>query len=161
MKNLFEHGKWLGAGGAVGRKSPVKPSPYFRKSFQLANVPEKAEVYFCGLGYSELYLNGQKVDDGVLQPVVTQYDKRAGYLKYDVTALLQPGENVFGAILGNGWYNCSTPDSWCFERAPWRDYPKMFLEMYCDGAIAVQSDVSWKCLKADGPIRFDALREEG
>ena len=98
MNNLFEHGKWLGAGGAVRRKSPVKPAPYFRKSFQLENIPEKAEVYFCGLGYSELYLNGKKVDDGVLQPVVTQYDKRAGYLKYDVSALLQPGENVFGAI---------------------------------------------------------------
>ena len=159
MKNLFEHGKWLGAGGAVGRTSPVKPSPYFRKSFQLDAIPEKAEVYFCGLGYSELYLNGKKVDDGVLQPVVTQYDKRAGYLKYDVTAFLQPGENVFGVILGNGWYNCSTPNTWCFERAPWRDFPKMFLELYCDGEITVQSDASWKCLKTDGPIRFDALRE--
>ena len=94
MKNLFEHGKWLGAGGAVGRTSPVKPSPYFRKSFQIDSLPEKAEVYFCGLGYSELYLNGRKVDDGVLQPVVTQYDKRAGYLKYDVTELLQQGDSL-------------------------------------------------------------------
>ena len=159
MEHLFEYAKWLGAGGAASKKSPARPAPFFRKSFQLEEIPQKAEVYFCGLGYSELYLNGVKVDDGVLQPVVTQYDKRAGYLKYDVTPLLQKGENVFGVILGNGWYNSSTPDSWGFEHSNWRDYPKMILEMYCDEAIFLFSDTSWKCLKKDGPIRFDALRE--
>ncbi|MBQ7403828.1 MAG: family 78 glycoside hydrolase catalytic domain [Lentisphaeria bacterium] len=159
MNQLFEHGKWIGAGGGVGRTSPVRPAPFFRKNFTLEKLPEHAEVFFSGLGYSELYLNGKKVDDGVLQPVVTQYDKRAGYLKYDITSLLQVGENVFGAILGNGWYNCSTENTWYFERSSWRDYPKMILELYCDGVPAVVSDHSWKCSKGMGPLRFDALRE--
>ena len=159
MDHLFEHGKWIGAGGGLGRTSPVKPAPFLRKTFTLDEVPLKAEVFFCGLGYSELYLNGKKVDDGVLQPVITQYDKRTGYLRYDVTALLQKGENVFGVILGNGWYNCSTANTWCFERSSWRDYPKMILEMYCDGVPAVVSDRSWRVERTSGPIRFDALRE--
>ena len=159
MEHLFEYAKWLGAGGAASKKSPARPAPFFRKSFQLEEIPQKAEVYFCGLGYSELYLNGVKVDDGVLQPVVTQYEKRAHYLKYDVTKLLQKGENVFGVILGNGWYNCTTPNTWGFQNADWRDYPKMILEMYCNDKIFLHSDTTWKCLKNDGPIVFDALRE--
>ena len=159
MEQLFEHGKWIGAGGALGRTSPVKPAPFLRKTFILNDLPGKAEVFFCGLGYSELYLNGKKVDDGVLQPVVTQYDRRTGYLRYDVTPLLQKGENVFGVILGNGWYNCSTENTWYFERASWRDYPKMILECYFDGVPAVVSDRSWKIERSSGPIRFDALRE--
>ena len=159
MAELFENSKWIGAGGAVGRTSPVKPAPYFRKTFVLDALPEKAEVFFCGLGYSELYLNGEKVDDGVLQPVVTQYDVRSRYLRYDITGKLRKGENVFGVILGNGWYNCSTENTWTFERASWRDYPKMILELDCDGVATVISDSSWKCSCGNGPIRFDALRE--
>ena len=62
MEQLFEHGKWIGAGGALGRTSPVKPAPFLRKTFILKDLPGKAEVFFCGLGYSELYLNGKKVD---------------------------------------------------------------------------------------------------
>ena len=159
MAELFANSKWIGAGGAVGKTSPVKPAPFFRRSFVLETLPEKAEVFFCGLGYSELHLNGEKVDDGVLQPVVTQYDKRSRYLRYDLTGKLRKGENVFGVILGNGWYNCSTENTWYFERAAWRDYPKMILELDCDGIPVVISDSSWKCSGVEGPIRFDALRE--
>jgi len=46
MKHSLDHGKWLGAGVSVGKTSPVKPSPYFRKSFCLEEIPKKAEVYF-------------------------------------------------------------------------------------------------------------------
>ena len=62
--------------------------------------------------------------DHVLDPVVTQYDKRAHYVTYDVSSALRPGENVLGVILGNGWYNCHTPEAWHFDKAVWLDYPK-------------------------------------
>ena len=45
MAELFENSKWIGAGGAVGRRSPVKPAPYFRKPFVLDTLPEKAQVW--------------------------------------------------------------------------------------------------------------------
>lgn len=61
--------------------------------------------------------------DAVLDPAPTQYDKRVRYVVHDITSLLVQGENCVGVILGNGWYNCHTPDAWNFLWASWRDNP--------------------------------------
>ncbi|MDD5727009.1 MAG: family 78 glycoside hydrolase catalytic domain, partial [Victivallales bacterium] len=116
----------------------------------------KAEVYICGLGYYELYLNNRKVGDHVLDPVVSQYDKHVRYVVYDVTKYMLAGDNVIGVILGNGWYNCHTPVAWGFEKAAWRDYPKLLLQIKVNGQIILSSDESWKI--SSGPIIFDSLR---
>ena len=36
------------------------PAPYFRKSFYLEQKPTDAKLLICGLGFYELYLNGQR-----------------------------------------------------------------------------------------------------
>lgn len=110
------------------------------------------------VGWAEVYLNGKKIDNRVLDPVVTQYDRRVRYVRCDVTKLLKKGENVFGVILGNGWYHCSTADVWHFDKAPWLDYPKFIFELTIAGKAVLRSDESWKCLKGNGPIRFNELR---
>ncbi len=132
-------GKWLGTGITHGVKSPSKPAPFFRKVFQYDGKAKKAEVLFCGLGWSELYLNGKKVGDAVLTPTVTQFDRRSRFVRYDVTSLLKKGKNVFGVILGNGWYDCSTEEVWNFCQAPWHDYPKFILDLVVDGNVALTS----------------------
>ncbi len=154
-KNWKTH--WIGRPDAVMVNSLAKvlPAPYFRKVFEL-NFLKKASVRICGLGFYELYLNGLKVGDHVLDPVVSQYDKRVRYVEYDVKEYLHPGENVIGVILGNGWYNCHTATAWHFDKATWRDYPKLTLELNMDNELILQSDDSWKV--ADGPIVFDGLR---
>ena len=43
------------------------------------------------------------MSDDVFAPGWTDYRKRVQYNVYDVTALLQAGENVLGAVLGDGW----------------------------------------------------------
>ena len=151
--------RWIGAGFLHNESgAPSRPAPFFRRPFFLSGRGKKAEVFFCGLGWSELYLNGEKVGDAVLSPSVTQYDRRARYLRYDVTKLLRRGENVFGALLGNGWYDCSTGEVWHFDKAPWQDYPKLLFELVIDGRSVLVSDDSWRCLRSDGPIRFNELR---
>ncbi len=40
-----------------------------------------------------------------LLPSGSDYDKSVYYNMYDVTELLQEGENVAGVLLGNGFYN--------------------------------------------------------
>ena len=65
---------------------------------------ENAQAYICGLGYYELYLNGAKVGDHVLDPAPSNYDKQAYYVKYDITKEVAKGKNAFGIILGNGFY---------------------------------------------------------
>jgi alpha-L-rhamnosidase len=56
------------------------------------------------LGLYELRLNGQRVSDAVLTPGWTSYDHRLQYQTYDVTGLIAEGDNVMGALLGDGWY---------------------------------------------------------
>ena len=94
------HGQWLQAPNAeCGR------SPQFRKEFYLEQLPERSRIYICGLGYYELYLNGRKVGDRVLEPGWTDYNKRVLYSVYDVSEYLVPGANCIGVCLGDGWYS--------------------------------------------------------
>ena len=96
--------KWINDGRKKNSwKAPGRSAPFFRHSLTLKALPANATVYLIGLGWSEFYLNGQKVGNEVLNPAVSQYDRRARYVSYDVTSLLRKGENVFGVILGNGW----------------------------------------------------------
>lgn len=75
-----------------------------RKRFSLEKEVRRARVFVCGLGYHELYINGTKQGDAVLNPGVTAYDKRVLYCAYDIGSDLQKGDNVIGVELGYGWY---------------------------------------------------------
>ncbi|MBE0697885.1 MAG: glycoside hydrolase family 78 protein, partial [Anaerolineaceae bacterium] len=55
-------------------------------------------------GLYEAWLNGERVGDQLVTPGYSAYDKRLQYQVYDVTGQVQEGENVLGAILGDGWY---------------------------------------------------------
>ena len=98
-------------------------APLFRKSFELQQPVRQAKVFVCGLGFFELYLNGQRVGEDYLVPNVSNYTRRdtldrtphlkmidrfsgyrVFYLSYDVTDQLQPRTNTLGAVLGNGFY---------------------------------------------------------
>jgi alpha-L-rhamnosidase len=99
------------------------PAPLLRKSFDITKPVASAVAFVTGLGYFELYANGQKVGDDVLVPNQTNYGKRKNlpnalinvednftrykvmYLAYDIKSLLKEGSNVLGGIVGNGFYN--------------------------------------------------------
>lgn len=150
--------KWIGVPGVCCHnwEAPVLPAPYFRRKLEVGSF-RKAELVICGLGFYELFLNGAKVGDRELDPVVSIFDKHVRSVRYDLTGLLKTGMNVFGVVLGNGWYNTSEKDGWNFDKAVWKDYPKLFLELYIDDELVMVADESWKVL-TDGPTRFDALR---
>ncbi len=59
----------------------TKPAPYLRKTFEYTGDVSDAKIYLCGLGWHELYVNGEKADARVLAPVVTQFDQRAAYIE--------------------------------------------------------------------------------
>ena len=159
MNYFSDHrSKWIGRNGETFHSvdSPVLPAPYFRKVFPCVN-PAGVKVAICGLGYYELFINGRKVSENVLDPIVTQYDRRVRYVVHELSDYLKVGENVIGVILGNGWYNCHTPEVWNFYHAAWRDYPKLLLEMKSEKAEILLSNTSWKV--SEGPIVFDGLRD--
>ena len=111
--------QWISAGQEKG-------APLFRKAFKLKSGIKKAKAFVTGGGYFELYLNGQRVGNDYLVPNFTNYtvrkdlDKgglaldakftayRVLYLAYDVTEMLRSGENAAGAMLGDGFYRCSS-----------------------------------------------------
>ena len=82
--------------------SALRPAPYLRYSFSLAEPVASARLHVTALGLYEARLNGQRVGDAFLTPGWTDYGQRVLYQSYDVTGLLRDGENVLGAVLGDG-----------------------------------------------------------
>ncbi len=67
----------------------VKKNELKRYDFQTLTF----HISVTSLGYHEVYINGVKVGDRVLQPAVSQLDKRALEVSYDITDLVREGEN--------------------------------------------------------------------
>ena len=137
------------------------PAPLLRKSFSLDKPIKQARFYGTGLGYFELYINGQRIGEDYLSPNQTNYDVRPKlgtrnivvedpfeeylvmYLTHDLTEVVAQGENVFGVILGNGFYDM-------IEHWPPMGYgtPRFMGQIevtYADGTTdVIASDDSWK-----------------
>jgi alpha-L-rhamnosidase len=94
--------KWIGTNLTGGVRSMI-PAPYLRKAFTISKDLVSARLYITSLGVFECSINGNRVGNDVFAPGWTDYNKRVQYLTYDVTQDLQIGENVIGAILGDGW----------------------------------------------------------
>lgn len=77
-------------------------SPYIRKSFEVKDV-QKARLYVAGLGLYHLEVNGKKVGDDYLAPGCTSVDRLVQIYTYDITEILERGNNVLGFMMGNGW----------------------------------------------------------
>lgn len=85
----------------VNKKNPAS---YVRKSFIQEKPVKKATLYMTALGVYKAYMNGQGLGKQLLRPGFTDYNKRVQYQTYDVTDMIRIGENVVGAIVGDGWY---------------------------------------------------------
>jgi alpha-L-rhamnosidase len=129
------------------------PARWLRKEFRIEKKIKRATVSFSGLGWSELYLNGQKVGDAVLSPAFAQYNKRVFYVTYNVTKQLRRGANAMGAVLGNGRYYADR--SHVYTGTESFGWPKLRLQLrveYTDGSVTdIVSDDSWR-LTTNGPI---------
>lgn len=135
----------------VGTPSDGAAAPYFRKLFYLDRPVETAELRITALGLYEAEINGAPVGDIVFAPGWTDYRKRVPYQTFDVTALLRPGDNALGAILGDGWY-CGRI-AWK-ERQFYGDRPQLLAALvirFQDGSSQnIVTDTSWKM--STGPI---------
>lgn len=72
----------------------------------MAHANEKAVLKATALGLYYAELNGVRVGDRYLTPGWTSYNKMLQVQEYDVTELLQEGENVLTFTVGEGWF-CS------------------------------------------------------
>lgn len=132
--------------------------PLLRKTFSVDADITSARVYVCGLGLYELEINGERVGDEYLTPYCNAYDKWLQYQTYDVTHLLNKGNNAIGAMLGNGWYKGRFGFG-NFGEALYGDTFALLCELvvqYSDGRVeTIISDESWKA--APGPVMFSDI----
>jgi len=170
-------GCWIGArpGTPSGKRVPLRdgdrgqtgpidpadaPAVLLRREVTLEKRPVRATAYICGLGYYELYVNGKRVGDHVLDPAFTDYMRRVLYVTYDVTDLVKSGKNALGVMLGNGFYCLQTPDLFQLEKAPWRTPPRMRMNLVVEfnngSASTIASDGKWK--QSTGEIIFNCVR---
>jgi alpha-L-rhamnosidase len=93
-----------GPGPADQVAKSLTPVGYLRRSFPVGAPVASARLFITARGLYEARLNGERIGDAVLTPGWTDYARRIQYQTYDVTGLLRDGENVLGALLGDGWY---------------------------------------------------------
>ncbi len=147
-----------GNGNNLDKKALQRPVvPLFRKSFRIQKKISEATLFISGLGHYEAYVNGAKIGNSFLAPGWTDYDKTILYNCYDVTKMLDEGENAIGTIVGNGFYN--------INRERYRKLviaygmPKMICNLqieYTDGTTEnVISDNSWKT--SSSPITYSSI----
>lgn len=137
-----------------GTKSPF----YAKKELELSEIPQRAMLYICGLGQFQLYVNGKKVGNRVLDPAWTDYDKLIYFVTFDITEYLCKGRNTVMAEVGNGWYICDMEAGYFFHFPPfmppnpngYRPYGKqLILSVHMeltgtDGTMTSQdTDASW------------------
>ena len=94
-------------GVTVSRKAKAAVRPpvaMVRGSVTLDQKPARALLFATARGLYEFRINGQKVGDRELAPDWTDYRQRIQYQAYDVTPLLRQGDNVLGAMIGDGWF---------------------------------------------------------
>ncbi|MCM5663863.1 alpha-L-rhamnosidase [Galbibacter mesophilus] len=132
---------------------------YLQKEFVTRQI-KKATAYISGLGYYEMFLNGARIENHVLNPVFTDYQKKIKYNAFDVTHSIKINKNIIGVILGNGFYNHQERDLFQMEKSNWKTPPKLLFELhleYNDGSIKkIVSDESWKW--SYGPIVYNSIR---
>lgn len=135
----------------------------YRKEFSAGKEIRRATIYATALGIYELHLNGSRVGDGYFAPGWTDYRQRAYYNTYDVTDMVQRGDNAFGAWVADGWYSgyvgfglLTGMGTEKTGRATYGKTPSLMAQLeieFADGSRqTVGTDTSWK-VTGDGPIQ--------
>ena len=161
---LLGEAKWRGYWIGLERLMPGEErgfhsrmaARYLRKEFKLdAKKVRRATAYVAGIGLHEFYVNGQRMGDGVLQPVASDYRKTIYYNTYDITSSLAKETVCLGIVLGNGRLFPMQ------QHKPYKihtfGYPKCRINViveFTDGSTQrlQTDDKGWK-VTADGPIR--------
>ena len=147
---LFEQSawtaKWIGSSQIFtpGVKDCNVDDPWLRKSFSLKSLPKKATIFVASVGYHELYVNGKKIGDGVLNGAVTDHTKRARYIAYDIAGHLIAGKNVIALWLGSSWSIFAAYNTKDKPRTPIVSAQADLYDAGMKRISRIQTDGSWK-----------------
>ncbi len=150
---VFDDARWVTFGGE-------RDAVIVRKDFDVYEVKETL-LYASGLGFCDIYINGQKVSDRLLAPAWTNYvsvdsktmsypifDKmtqRILYEKLNVTSLLKEGRNTIVFHIGSGWF-CQYES--IGELAPVYGNPMLCFKVTQGERVIAKSDETLKYIKS-------------
>jgi len=126
-----------------------------RTEFSVNKTFSRAYAHVSGLGYFELWCNGHKVGDHMLDVGWTDYAKRSYYVTLDITDCLKPGRNAFGVMLGNSWFSCAGSQPGCINTAPQLMMQATGYDTSSVVTFASSNTADWKV--HSGPIIADSL----
>lgn len=119
--------------------------PVFRKQFFVKHNLQSAKLFTSAHGVYEAQLNGQAVTDHKFTPGLTSYYHRIQMQTYDVTELLQNGDNLWQTTVGDGWWRWN--NNFGYRLSMWGE-----LELtYADGSTeTIGTDESFEV--GTGPV---------
>lgn len=117
-----------------------------------------AVAYVSGMGHYEMRINGKKVGDSEFAPLWSEYSKTVYYNTYDITNMLNKGDNAVSVLLGNGFFNVQRGNRYSKLMTSF-GAPQMTMRIvvnYSDGTSkTIVSNPSWKY--ALSPITFNSI----
>ncbi len=145
------NGKWIES-TVEEDVSDSTACPFFRKLIQPAKEIKSVRLYVSSKGLYEIYCNGNRIGNEYFNPGWTSYHERIQYYTYDLSDLFQNGENVIGAILGDGWYRGYLV--WQGNKNTYGEKSALIAQLeitYADNSVKIiGTDESWKC--TTGPL---------
>ncbi|MGM9470409.1 glycoside hydrolase family 78 protein [Pseudarthrobacter sp. YS3] len=82
----------------------IEPAARLSRTFEVSGPVASARLYASAHGVYVASINGRRVGRDILAPGWTSYHHRLRYQTYDVTDYLQPGTNVIGLEVADGWW---------------------------------------------------------
>lgn len=82
----------------------TEPAARLSRTFEVTGPVASARLYASAHGVYVASINGRRVGRDRLSPGWTSYHHRLRYQTHDVTDYLQPGTNVIGLELADGWW---------------------------------------------------------
>jgi alpha-L-rhamnosidase len=145
---------WIGDGRTLGLHKTTS-ARHFRNLFNVDRTPVSARLFVTAQGLVEPWINGQPVTQDQFVPGWPDYKDRMFYVAYNVTPLIQAGQNFWGMILGDGWYSGTMlPQHQFGQEARF----SAFLDLtYADGTVTtLTTGKDWR-FSDEGPITLNSI----
>lgn len=133
-----------------------------KRELNVSALTNEAYIHIVGLGYYNLYINGIKVSNYVLNNDWTNYSEIVYYDTFDIQNYLHEGSNKILIELANGWYNPAPVTlfgKYNLRKNLVTGEPKLLAEVVVRDNEAVTklavTDESWHV--AEGPYLFNNM----
>ena len=103
FETALEPADWRKLPWVVSSLNSENSSSLIRSNINIGTGVKYARVYIAAIGLFEFYVNGKKVDEYFMNPVITDTEYSVKYCVYDVTPFLKDNNNAIGIFISQGW----------------------------------------------------------